>query len=429
MTAAWPPAPPPVVPLSTLPDQPAPRRVKVLHVVTKFTAGAGGNTLLTVLGADRGRYDVWVAGSPGGALWQRAEQHGVRTVKLERMREVVSPADDLRVLLDLVRLIRRERFSIVHTHSSKAGFLGRIAAWLCRTPVVVHTIHGFSYHDFMPRRRRGAYLVLERLVRPMTHEFLAVAPQVAREAVEQRLAPPGAVRVVPSAVELDEIPDALDARIRRELGLPSDAPVVGTVARLDFQKAPLDFVRMAAHVAASHPSARFVMVGDGPLANEARAEAERLGVDVVFAGFRPDAARIAAAFDVYVVSSLYEGLGRSVTEALASARPVVATAVNGVVDLVEPGSTGLLAPPADPEALARNVIWLLDHRDSARRMGEAGRRRTRALFAPRVMCQHIEDTYARLLGLPAAAEQPPPLAAIEPAAPRHTTSRKVLERR
>jgi glycosyltransferase involved in cell wall biosynthesis len=266
-------------------------------------------------------------------------------------------------------------------------------------------------------------------VRPMTHEFLAVAPQVAREAVEQRLAPPGAVRVVPSAVELDEIPDALDARMRRELGLPSDAPVVGTVARLDFQKAPLDFVRMAAHVAASHPSARFVMVGDGPLADEARAEAERLGVDVVFAGFRPDAARIAAAFDVYVVSSLYEGLGRSVTEALASARPVVATAVNGVVDLVEPGSTGLLAPPADPEALARNVVWLLDHPDSARRMGEAGRRRTRALFAPGVMCRHIEDTYARLLGLPTAAEQPPPPAVVEPAAPRHATSRKVLERR
>jgi glycosyltransferase involved in cell wall biosynthesis len=401
----WPAPSPPVVPPSTLPPHPGRSRVKVLHVVTRFVDGAGGNTLLSVLGTDRARYDVWVAGAPGGTLWERAERRGVRTVKLGRLREVIAPRDDLMVLLELVRLIRSERFSVVHTHSSKAGFLGRVAAWLCRTPVIVHTIHGFSYHDFMSRRRRWAYLTLERLVRPMTHWFLAVAPQVAREAVEMRLAPPGAISVAPSAVELHDIPHRPDPRIRSELGIPADAPLVGTVGRLDFQKAPLDFVRMAAKVAAARPGARFVMVGEGTLLDEARAEAGRLGVDVMFTGFRPDATSIAACFDVYVVSSLYEGLGRALTEALASARPVVATAVNGVVDLVEPGSTGLLARPADPEALARNVVWLLEHPEPARRMGEAGRLRARALFEPVVMCGIIEQTYARLLGLPETAPE------------------------
>jgi glycosyltransferase involved in cell wall biosynthesis len=401
--SSWPAAPAPVVPLPELPDQPAPPKVKVLHVITKLTEGAGGNTLLSVLGADRARFEVWVVGSAGGPLWERAERDGVRTVKLTRFRAGIAPLDDLWVLVELQRLIRRERFSVVHTHSSKAGFLGRLAAWLCRTPVVVHTIHGFSFHDFMSPRRRWTYLALERLVRPMTDAFIAVAPQVAREAVERHLVAPGAITVVPSAIELDDTPDQPDQPRRATLGVPEDVPLVGTVGRLDFQKAPLDFVRMAAQVAAARPRARFVMIGHGPLLEAVRAEARRLGVDVTFTGFRDDAARLAACFDVYVVSSLYEGLGRGLTEALASGRPVCATNVNGVIDLIEPGATGLLAPPRQPEALAKCVIWMLDHPAQARRMGAAGRERVGALFAPGVMCQRIEQIYARLLGLPELA--------------------------
>ena len=183
--------------MSALPPQPPRTPVKVLHVVTKFVAGAGGNTLMSVLGADRSRYEVWIAGAPEGPLWERAEAHGVPTRKLPRMREYLSPADDALVLLELVRLIRREKFSIVHTHSSKAGFLGRVAAWLCRTPVIVHTIHGFSFHPYMGRRRRLFYVTLERLVRPLTDEFIAVAPEVAREAVERALVPPGRCASLP----------------------------------------------------------------------------------------------------------------------------------------------------------------------------------------------------------------------------------------
>jgi glycosyltransferase involved in cell wall biosynthesis len=396
----WPAAPAPVVPLPELPEQPAPPRVKVLHVITKFTEGAGGNTLLSVLGADRARFEVWVVGSTGGPLWERAERDGVRTVQLTRFRAGIAPLDDLWVLFELQRLIRRERFSVVHTHSSKAGFLGRLAAWLCQTPVVVHTIHGFSFHEFMSPGRRWTYLALERLVRPITDAFVAVAPQVAREAVERHLVAPGAVTVVPSAIEIDDIPDQPDRQLRATLGVPEGVPLVGTVGRLDFQKAPVDFVRMAAHVAAACPRARFAMIGHGALLEEARGEARRLGVDVTFTGFRDDAARLAACFDVYVVSSLYEGLGRGLTEALASGRPVCATNVNGVVDLIEPGATGLLAPPRQPEALAKCVIWMLDHPAPARRMGAAGRERVRALFAPAVMCRRIEEIYAQLLGLP-----------------------------
>jgi glycosyltransferase involved in cell wall biosynthesis len=405
MTNPWPPPPTSVVEPELLPPQPRCTKIKVLHVITKFWAGAGGNTLLSAAGMDPDRYEVWVAGSPGGPLWARADKEGVRTVQLERFRDVLSPIDDAYVFQQLVRLIRRERFTIVHTHSAKGGFLGRLAARMCGTPVVLHTFHGFSFHDFMSVPRWRAYLALERMVEPIADQFIAVAPQIAREAVHMRLARPGTVSVVPSAVELQSIPTGKTASVRQDLAIPLDAPIVGTVGRMDPQKAPLDFVRMAANVARVRPDVRFVMVGEGSLQEHVSDEARRLGVEILLTGFRPDAPRVAAAFDVFVISSLYEGLGRSLTEALASGRPVVATAVNGVPDLVEPGSTGLLAPPADPQALAASVLWLLEHPNEARRMGEQGRARVRSLFDPTSMCAAIDRIYSRLLGLPPL--QPP----------------------
>jgi glycosyltransferase involved in cell wall biosynthesis len=408
VAVAWPGASVRADDLPELPPQPTPARIKVLHVITKFWAGAGGNTLLTVLGSDPTRYETWVAGCRGGPLWARAERAGVVTVRLERFHEYISPVNDLFVLVQLIRLIRRERFVIVHTHSAKAGFLGRLAAWLCHTPVVVHTFHGLPFHDHMSALRRRLYVQLDRFVRPMTDAFLAVAPRVAQEAVERRIAPPGGVTVVPSAVELDEIPSDPAPAVRGDLGIPPDAPLIGSVGRLEYQKAPLDFVRMAARVAAARPDARFVMVGEGPLADDAAAEARRLGVEVQLTGFRPDAPRIASSFDVFVISSLYEGLGRALTEAVASGRPVVATAVNGVPDLIVSGRTGLLAPPGDPAALADCVLWMLEHPAQAARMGASGSRYVRWMFDPALMCALIDQTYCRLLGLPGPDAEPPP---------------------
>jgi glycosyltransferase involved in cell wall biosynthesis len=411
-TRRWLPAPPPVVPPGRFPPGPAPARVKVLHVITRFEAGAGGNTLLSAVGMDRRRYEVWVAGGAGGPLWEQAERQGVRTVQLPGLVREVAPAADLRVLLRLVGLLRRERFGIVHVHSAKATFLGRLAAFLCRTPVIVVTLHGrdpwwpapdgsaTQLRQVMSRGLR-TFLFLERALRPVTHGFVAVAPTVARDGVLARIAAPRRTDVAPSAVDLDAIPADADPSVRLELGLPDDAVVVGTVGRIDAQKAPLDFVRMCALVKERRPEVRFVMVGDGQLAAEARAEADRLGVDILFTGFRLDAARIASGFDVFVVSSLYEGVGRSVTEAMASGRPVVATAVDGVVDLVTPGATGLLAPPGEPPALAACVEWMLANPAEAARMGTQARERVRSLFAPERMCAILDEVYSRLLGVEA----------------------------
>ena len=406
--SVWPAAPAAVVNASRLPFAPDPGRAKVLHVITRFAGGSGGNTLLSATGMDQRRYDVWVAGGPGGPLWERARTAGISTVEIPSIVERISPVHDVRALWALTRLMRRERFSVVHTHCSKAGVLGRVAARLSGTPIVVHTFHAFPYHDFMSARRRRAYILVERLAGHLADRYIAVSPRVSREAVEMRLARPGSVLVVPSSIEHDNIPDEPAPALRRDLGLSDDVPVVGTVGRLVFQKGPLDFVRMAAHVARERPDARFVMVGDAsqesaPMDQATRREARRLGVDVLFTGYRSDAARIAALFDVFVISSLYEGLGRSLTEAMASGRAVVATAVNGVPDLIEPGSTGLLAPPGRSDLLAACVLWLLDHPQEARRMGRQARARVRSLLDPEVMCRMLDREYSNLLGLPVSS--------------------------
>ena len=420
MSADWGYIPPLVEAPGNLPPGPTHPPVRVLHVLTKFEAGAGGNTLLSATGMDPARYEVWIVGSEGGPLWALAEQAGIRTAPLPNMGRELSPLADLRVLLRLVRIMRAGRFTVVHAHNAKGGFLGRLAAWLSGTPVIVYTLHGrdpwWRTSDSRERRlgedlsrvQRWMYLALERALRPVTDAFVAVAPQVAKDAIESQIASPGKVRVAPSALDLDAVPLGPDPTARSDLGILADAPVVGTVGRLDVQKAPLDFVRMARLVADARPGARFVWVGEGPLLPAARAEAQRLGVDVLFAGYRRDAARIASTFDVYVVASLYEGVGRALTEALASGRPVVATAVDGVADVVVHGATGLLASARDAPGLAERVTWMLDHPDVAERMGDQGRAFVRSLFAQSEMCRRLDRVYSELLGLPFPPEGSPP---------------------
>ena len=361
--------------------------------------------MLSAEGMDPERYEVWVAAAGPEGFWDRAERSGIHTVRLPHLREQIAPLADLSVLIQLTRLIRRERFTVVHTHCAKGGILGRLAASFARTPVVVHTFHSFAAHPFMSAARRALYRSLERLVRSMADRYVAVSPRVAREAVELGLAAPGTIQVVPSAVELDQIPDRPDRSVRRELGIPEEGPVVGWVGRMVRQKAPEDFVAMAGLVHRTHPGTTFVMIGDAafesdPLERRTQEAAARLGIDIVFTGFRPDAPRLASTFDVFVVSSLYEGLGRALTEAMASGRPIVATAVNGIPDLVEPGSTGLLARPGDPEGLAEGVRWMLDHPQEARRMGTQARARVMHAFEPAVMSEMLDRLYRELLGLP-----------------------------
>jgi glycosyltransferase involved in cell wall biosynthesis len=375
-------------------------RHRVLHVITHLDeGGAQDNTLLTVEGLDRDRYAVDVLGGPG-VLERRAAEAADRLIVLPYFRRPLLSGSDIRVFWTLLRLVRS--YDVVHTHGSKAGIMGRLAARVQRVPVVVHTVHGFPVHPLMSRPVRGALLALERVAARAADTIVCVCEANAREALQLGIAEPDQVRVVVSGVPEQAVTSGQGAACRAALGIPADAPVVGTVTRLMEQKAPLDFVAAARTILAERPDAHVLLVGDGHL----RAQVEAAAADLPrlhLLGRREDVPDLLAAMDVVAFSSLWEGLGRALTEAVLAGRPVVATAVNGVPDLVEDGVTGHLVPAGRPELLARRVLDVLGRPDRGRAMGEAGAIRARGTFDVGDMVTQLDLLYQECL---AAARRP-----------------------
>jgi glycosyltransferase involved in cell wall biosynthesis len=352
---------------------PAPATVAV--IVTRFIAGAGGVALRGALGLDPARYRVTIVTGEGGPLLDQARGAGLEALVEPSLVPDISPRSDALALRRLTALCASREFDIVHTHSSKAGAVGRVAARRARVPLVAHTYHGFPFHGFQSRLRRGSYVAAERRLARITDVTFAIGNAVAAEALRRRIASAEGLRTIMPVVDGHVVRRTPVTRraARAALGLPEHAPVVGTVGRVDFQKAPEHLVEAAARV--HYPDTQFVWVGGGPGLDEAQdlVRSRGLGDRFRFVGERADVADLLPAFDLFVMSSRYEGLPCALVEAMRCGLPVVATTVNAVPDLVAPGETGLLVPPARPAALACAVDHLLDHPAVADRLAEAGR--------------------------------------------------------
>jgi glycosyltransferase involved in cell wall biosynthesis len=376
---------------------PAGDRVRVLHVITHLgRGGATDNTLLTVAGLDRSRYLVDLAAGPGD-LEARARAAADRLFLLPGLVRALGRPADLRAAAALWRLVAG--YDIVHTHTSKAGVLARFAARARKTPVVVHTIHAFPVHPGMTWPARRALLAVERLATRCADRVIAVCDANAGEALALGIATPEQLAVIVSGVPAAACVAGDRARGRAALGLPADAPVVATVTRFMEQKAPLDFVAAARRIVAVDTAAHVLVVGDGPL----RAAVERAAAGeprIHLLGFRDDVADLLAASDVLAFSSLWEGLGRALTEAVLAAKPVVATAVNGVPDLVVDGTNGYLVPPGRPDLLAERTLAVLGLPDRGASLGAAGAARIAGRFDIAEMVTGIDALYREALGEP-----------------------------
>ena len=375
----------------------ADRRTEVAQVVTRFIAGAGGVALRGALHLDPDRYHVTIVTGEGGALLDRARAAGMDVVIEPSLQAPLSPRLD-RVALSRLGAICRERdFDVVHTHSAKAGALGRVAAHRAGVPWIVHTYHGFPFHDFQGRARRAAYVEIERRLCAITDVVLAIGTGVATEALRRGLARPNALRTVTPVVEGNAVVRTAETRAgaRAALGLPVHGTTVGTVGRVDFQKAPEDLV--AAVAALRHREATAVWIGSGPdLDSTRRLVQERgLGDRFLFVGERSDVARLLPAFDVFAMSSRYEGLPCAVVEAMRCGLPVVATAVNSVPDLVIPGESGLLVPAGRPGLLAEAIDGLLDDPATAQRLASRGQVLAGEDYSAEALANVLDEVYTR----------------------------------
>ena len=369
-------------------------KLSVVVVVTRFMAGAGGVALRGACALDPQRYTVsFVTG--GGRLVDEARAHGFDVAVLPDIVPQLSLKHDLRAVRQVTRLLLERQPDVVHTHSAKAGGIGRIAARRAGVPLVVHTYHGFPFHEFQHPWTRFAYVLAERKLCRRTDAVLAVGSATAVEAVRRRIARPDQLRTTP--VTVDDGFAVADGesrgRARALLGLAETAQVVGTVGRLDYQKAPEDFVRALGLL--RHRDVVGVWVGDGPLRRRVERQLRRSGLAdrVLLLGDRTDVPHLLPAFDVFAMSSRYEGLPCALVEAMLAGIPVVATAVNAVPDVVRPGETGLLVPPQHPELLARAVDAVLDHPDAARHRAATGLTVVDGRFGAAHLGRLLEEVY------------------------------------
>jgi glycosyltransferase involved in cell wall biosynthesis len=371
-------------------------RIEVAQIVTRFIAGAGGVALRGVLPLDPDRYAVTIITGQGGPLTERAEAAGFRVVIEPSLVSPLSPREDRTALRQLTRLCEAGGFDVVHTHSAKAGALGRLAAHRAAVPLIVHTYHGFPFHEFQNPVRKAAYVAIERRLARITDAVLAIGSGVATEALRRGLATPSSLRTIAPVVEAITVPKTVESRAaaRASLGLGGRGPIVGTVGRIDYQKAPEHLIAAIAKL--RHLDATAVWIGSGPGLVEARELARRAGVldRFVFAGERSDVASLLPAFDVFAMASRYEGLPCAVVEAMRCGVPVVATAVNSVPDLVIPGESGVLVPPGRPELLAAAIDGVLDDSRTAERLVRRGRVLAGATFDAVRLAEVLDQVYS-----------------------------------
>jgi glycosyltransferase involved in cell wall biosynthesis len=384
--------------------------IRVLHPITRLIiGGAQENTMLTADlmnkgAAGDGRYQIAIVSGPQtgpeGSLIEEVRARGTPLTIMPELRRELSPANDLKALLKLAKMMRRGRYQIVHTHSSKAGVLGRVAAKMARVPLIVHTVHGWSFHQQLSPRKLRFYVALEKIGDWCGHAVILVAEKDREKGLAQAIRGVVHSPVIRSGIELDRFghPQIPPAEMRRQLSLPADALVVGSVTRLSPQKGPLDLIAAFSLVQRQFPDVWFIVVGDGPLRPEVENLIRQLGLTnrVILTGLRRDVPELLAAMDVFALSSLWEGLPRVLPQAMATGLPIVCTRADGTAEAIHEGQNGFLVEPARPEQLAAQVVHLLQNAELRRKMGDYGRQLAPEFSADK-MVQEIDRLYTKLL--------------------------------
>ncbi len=381
-------------------------RMRICHVITRLiVGGAQENTLATCIGLLRRGHEVdLVLGpqtGPEGSLYQRAETAGVPLITIDALRRAPYPLLDLRAGWALAALFRRRNYDVVHTHSGKAGFLGRLAACVAGVPIIVHTIHGPSFYRYQNPVGNWLFTWAERLAGEITTQFISVADAMSEQYQAAGIGQPNQYQTIHSGMDVKAFATARpDPTLAASLGIQPGDLVVGKVARLFRLKGHEYLIEAASHIVAREPRVKFLLVGDGIYRERFERRVTRLGLadHFIFVGLIPPAEipRYLALMDVLVHLSLREGLPRTLPQALAVGKPVIAFDVDGAREVCLPQRTGVLLPPGDVDGLARAVTGLLRDPSTRHKMGEAGRALVMDEFGEDQMVDCIDNLYQRL---------------------------------
>ena len=383
--------------------------MKICHVITRLiVGGAQENTLLTIKGHIEKGHEVELATgfSPGreGKLLENAQYGEFPVVEFADLVREISPLHDLKAFFALKKYFEEKKFDVVHTHSSKAGIIGRLAARAAGVPVVVHTVHGQAFHPYQSRMKNLLFIFLERFAARFCDKIYAVAQAMIDQCVAAKVAPAEKYMVVYSGMDTGAFDRAVrDVELRKKFGIPENVSTVVTVARLFAQKGYEYVIPAAEKVLQSHPDTHFLFVGDGPMYNELQALLKEKNIqdNFHFAGLVPPdmVASCIAQAELLWHLSLHEGLPRAVVQALAVGIPAIGFALDGTPEVIINGETGFVTEAEDIESVASRTVELLDDPEMRRRFGQAGKAKVLEQFDWHKMADILEKEYLELLAL------------------------------
>jgi len=379
------------------------KKYKVATIITKLELGGAQEiALYTTENLNRDKYDPILISGCGGILDREVKKNPrIRSIFLPELMRMVSPVQDVTTIIKLWTILRSEGIDLVHTHSSKAGILGRWAAHFAGVRHIFHTYHGFGFNEYQKWWIRKAFIWLERVTAWITNKLIVVSSENVKKGLANRIGKEGQYEVVHCATNLKAFSEIKVNfyQKKREFGINSKSPVVGMVACFKPQKAPQDFIFLAHRVSQVLPSARFLLVGDGELRGKVEKLIKRFNLTdrVILAGWRRDVPEIMQIIDILVLTSLWEGLPIVFAEAMASGKPIVATAVDGAKEAIIEGVNGFLVEPHDIERFADRVIRLIRDRELAKRMGTEGRKMVYPKYDLAHMLRRIEEVYEKSL--------------------------------
>ncbi|MDM8535884.1 glycosyltransferase family 4 protein [Desulfobacterales bacterium HSG17] len=387
---------------------------KIIHIITRLDMGGSAqNTLQTCLGLNKDKYDVTLVYGLSleskmtdeeilsvQRLVESGKKNSVSFICLPSLVRKIDPLKDAAALVFLICLLLKKRPEIVHTHTSKAGILGRLAAWFARVPVIIHTPHGHVFYGHFRANLTAFFLIIEKIMSLITRRIIMLTKGEKNDCIKLCLAPVKKIMTIHSGVDIDVFAGSGTDRnnIKNQLGLEPDNIVIGTVGWLLPIKGPKYLLKAMFRVWQDFPDVKLLFVGKGDLRIELETEAMKHGVldKVFFAGWRDDVHEIMHVFDIFVLASLNEGMGRVIVEAMAAGKPVIASNTGGIPDLLSHGKNGLLVPPADADALAHAILNLLLNPEKALIMGLNGKRKCWN-FSLDFMMEKLENLYDDLL--------------------------------
>lgn len=364
------------------------KKIKILHIITGIDIGGAENHLLSLIkGLDKSRYNIAIAYLKGnGELREQFEKMGISPIYVG-----MKFNGDFIALWKLCRLIKKNRYDIVHTHLFHADIYGILAAFLAKTPIIISSEH--NEEQFLKKK---IYSLLHRWVSLPCKKLIALSEHVKKYMLATGIRDANKIEVVYYGLDWSKYDNLGDySYIRKEFKIGEEEKLIGTVARLTEQKGLNYLLKAFARVLETEPKCKLIIVGRGGLEKELKDLSRKLRIEdkVIFTGFRKDIPEIMSNIDIFVLPSLWEGLGLVLLEAMAAKKPIVATNVGAIPEIVLDGKTGILVLPANTEALADGILRLIKQRNLAKTMGEAGRERLEVHFGIEKMVKKTERIY------------------------------------